>query len=465
MMQNDAILTAAQMKAAEQAVIAARVPEYALMERAGAAAAEIIWRAGGKRDLLVLCGPGNNGGDGFVIARLLRARGVPVRVAALGESRTDSSLKARAAWGSPVDALADAAPATQVVDALFGTGLSRGLDAEPAAKLHALTERASFSYAVDLPSGVQTDTGELLSDVPVSGVCIALGALKPAHMLQPAAGCWQRLICADIGIDVSGAQIHRLSPPQLHQPDAFAHKYSRGLVAVVGGEMAGAGLLASQAAARAGAGMVRHIVQEGVHGGPGAIVTQRADDAADVARSLNDPRIKAVLVGSGLGRDSGALDRLKSALKTGRPLVLDADALFLLAKDGLDAIPPGSILTPHEGEFARLFGDLPGSKIDRALEAARLSGAILIYKGSDSVLAAPDGRVVLSSVSSSWLSTAGTGDVLAGLVAGRLAVTGDGFQAACEALWLHGEAARRAGAAFIADDLLAELPAAIAARL
>ena len=464
-MQSHAILTAAEMRQAEQAVIAAGVPEYTLMERAGAATAEIIWRAGGKRDLLVLCGPGNNGGDGFVIARLLRARGVPVRVAALGESRTESGMKARTAWGGPVEALVDAAPATQIVDALFGTGLSRGLDAKVATTLCALTDQASFSYAVDLPSGVETDGGALLSHVPVMGVCIALGALKPAHLLRPAAGCWRRLVCADIGIDVSGAKMHRLARPQLDPPGAAAHKYSRGLVAIVGGEMAGAGLLASEAAARAGAGMVRHLVQEVAHGGPAAIIAQHTREADDVANALDDGRFIAVLAGPGLGRGSVAGDRLKAALAAGHPLVLDADALVLLAEQGLDAVPPNSILTPHEGEFVRLFGDLPGSKVERALAAAKQARSTLIYKGNDSVVAAPDGRAVLSPPSSSWLSTAGTGDVLAGLVAARLAVTGDGFRAACEALWLHGEAARRAGAAFIADDLLVELPAAIASRL
>jgi len=464
-MQSHAILTADEMRQAEQVAIAAGVSEYTLMERAGAATAEIIWRAGGKRDLLVLCGPGNNGGDGFVIARLLRARGVPVRVAALGESRTESGMKARTAWGGPVEALVDAVLATQIVDALFGTGLSRGLDAEVATKLCALTEQASFSYAVDLPSGVGTDGGALLSHVPVMGVCIALGALKPAHLLQPAAGCWRRLFCADIGIDVSGAKMHRLAPPQLHPPGAAAHKYSRGLVAIVGGEMAGAGLLASEAAARAGAGMVRHLVQEAAHGGPAAIIAQYTREADDVANALDDGRFRAVLAGPGLGRGSVAGDRLKAALAAGHPLVLDADALVLLAEQGLDAVPPNSILTPHEGEFVRLFGDLPGSKVERALAAAKQARSTLIYKGNDSVVAAPDGRAVLSPPGSSWLSTAGTGDVLAGLVAARLAVTGDGFRAACEALWLHGEAARRAGAAFIADDLLVELPAAIASRL
>ncbi|WP_176591073.1 NAD(P)H-hydrate dehydratase [Sphingobium sp. EM0848] len=463
-MTKEAVLTVGQMRAAEQAVFATGVPEYELMERAGAAAAEFIWRAGAKRDLLVLCGPGNNGGDGFVIARLLRARGVPVRVAALGESRTPSSLKARANWAGPIEDVFSAPPATQIVDALFGTGLSRGLEPGLADRLCALTAQASFSYAVDLPSGVDTDGGILLSAVPTFGVCIALGALKPAHLLQPSAACWQRLVCAEIGINVSGAMIHQLSAPHLLAPQPSDHKYSRGLVAVIGGVMAGAGLLASHAAACSGAGMVRRLAWD-LGGDPHAIVTQRADSAADVARLLGDDRIKAVLVGPGLGRDGDAPDRLEAAMKSGHALVLDADALSLLADKGTNTIPPGAILTPHEGEFVRLFGDLPGSKIDRALEAARRADAILIYKGSDSIIAAPDGRAMIASGSSAWLSTAGTGDVLAGLVAGRLAVTGDGFRAACEALWLHGEAARRAGAAFVADDLLVELPAAIASRL
>jgi hydroxyethylthiazole kinase-like uncharacterized protein yjeF len=465
MMNSGVILTGAEMRAAEQAVFASGVPEYELMERAGAAAAEIVWRAGGKRDLLILCGPGNNGGDGFVIARILRARGVPVRVAALGESRTPSSLKARAAWAGSVEDVMNAAPATQIVDALFGTGLSRGLDGKLAERLCSLIDRASFSYALDLPSGVDTDSGALLSSIPSFGACIALGALKPAHVLQPAAARWQRLTCADIGIDGSASAVRRLAPPHLTEPGPSAHKYRRGLVVVVGGEMAGASILASHAAARSGAGMVRRLMQDRAIGGLDAIVSQQAATGPHVAKALNDARIGAVLAGPGLGRDHHALDRLEAVMAHRHPLVLDADALVLLSDKGPAAIPPGAIITPHEGEFVRLFGDLPGSKIDRALAAARRAKAILIYKGKDSVIAAPDGRVAISSGGSSWLSTAGTGDVLAGLVAGRLAATGDGFRAACEALWLHGEAARRAGAAFVADDLLAELPAAIASRL
>lgn len=461
---GEAILTAAQMRAAEQAVIAGGVPEYELMERAGAAAAAIIWRAGGKRDLLLLCGPGNNGGDGFVIARILRAHGVRVRVAALGESRTASSLRARASWDGPVEAYADAAPATQIVDALFGTGLSRGLEAETAGKLRALTEQASFSYAIDLPSGVETDSGRLLSDVPRFGVSIALGALKPAHLLQPAAQFCGRVIRADIGLDISG-KVQRLGAPQLAVPAASAHKYSRGLVVVVGGTMAGASRLACGAAARAGAGMVRLLTPEGSPAGFDAVVAQSAASGEALEAALRDERIGALLIGPGLGRDRAAATRLRAALESGRHLVLDADALNLLAAEGADPIPRQSVLTPHEGEFVRLFGNLAGSKIDRTLAAAQRCRSVVIFKGADTVIAAPDGRVAVAATGSPWLSTAGTGDVLAGLVAARFAMCGDGFQASCEAVWLHGEAARRAGAAFVADDLIVELPAVIASRL
>ncbi|MDI1296651.1 MAG: NAD(P)H-hydrate dehydratase, partial [bacterium] len=198
--------------------------------------------------------------------------------------------------------------------------------------------------------------------------------------------------------------------------------------------------------------------------GPQAIVTMRTETIDRLKGALADARVAALLVGPGLGQDADARARLDVAIKAGRPIILDADALTLLAED-LASIPAGAILTPHEGEFVRLFGDVPGSKIDRAVEAARRSQAVIIYKGADSVIAAPDGRAAVANGSSSWLSTAGTGDVLAGLVAARLAVTGDPFRAACEAVWLHGEAARRSGPAFVADDLISRLPAAIACRL
>lgn len=460
-MTPDPILTAAQMRSAEQAIFATGLPEYDLMERAGAAAAEIIWRAGGARDALIMCGPGNNGGDGFVIARLLRAHGVPVRVAVTGESRTRSSQRARDAWNGPVEPVAQAASATQIVDALFGTGLSRGLDGVLADRLHTLADGASLSYAVDLPSGVDSDSGALLSAVPRFGVCIALGAFKPAHLLYPAADRFARLVRADIGID-AGSDCHRLAAPAIAAPGPGAHKYNRGLVAIIGGAMPGASILAARAAAYAGCGMVRLIAPVMPASGPDAIVSIVGKDAPDIRAALADRRVSVVLAGPGLGRDAQARSRLDAAIERRCGRVFDADALGLIEPD---AIPADAILTPHEGEFARLFGDLPGSKIDRARAAAKGSRAIIIYKGADTVIAAPDGRAAVASAASSWLSTAGTGDVLAGIAAGRLAVTGDPFRSACEAVWLHGEAARRTGPAFVADDLIGALPAAMASRL
>ncbi|HEX7781333.1 MAG TPA: NAD(P)H-hydrate dehydratase [Sphingobium sp.] len=459
MTSGTAILTADEMRAAERAVFDSGVAPYDLMERAGAAAADIIWRAGGSRDVLVLCGPGNNGGDGFVIARLLRDRGVAVRVAASGESRTESSRKARERWGGPVEALADAAPATQLVDALFGIGLSRGLEPDLARRLCDLARAADRSYAIDVPSGVDTDGGTALSDVPHFDICIALGALKPAHVLQPASGFFSRLVCVDIGISADKAKTHLVAPPQIVPPPSNSHKYRRGLVAVVAGEMAGAGILSASAAARSGAGYVRYLAPRPTDCLPDAVV----QDAGEVGKALEDRRIAAVLVGPGLGRSAEAKARLRAAVSAGYPLVVDADGLLLL--EGPGNLPSGAIVTPHEGEFVRLFGDLPGNKIDRARAAAALVRGVVVYKGPDTVIADADGRVAVAQTGSSWLSTAGTGDVLAGLCAARLAVTGDPFQAACEAVWLHGDAARRAGAAFVADDLIAYIPSAIAARL
>ncbi|MCP1471013.1 hydroxyethylthiazole kinase-like uncharacterized protein yjeF [Sphingobium sp. OAS761] len=451
---GEPIVTAAQMRAAEQAVFASGAAEYDVMERAGEAATEIIWRAGHRRDALVLCGPGNNGGDGFVVARRLRDRGVPVRVAALGESRTPSGARARNAWDGPVEDIMMAAPGSQLVDALFGTGLTRGLSDELSHRLCALAQGAALSHAIDLPSGVDTDTGALLSAIPVFGTCIALGAWKPAHFLHPAAAWIVRPVLADIGVPVD-SEVRRLPSPRLNAPVANAHKYSRGLVAVLGGEMDGAAALAATAAARSGAGMVRLVGGTGREVLPHAVVRQQDQD-------LGDPRIAVVLAGPGLGLAQAGKDRLSGAIRAGHPLVLDADALSLLA--GTGDFPARAILTPHEGEFRRLFGDLPGSKLDRALAAARRSGAVIVYKGPDSVIAAPDGRVTVSAGASHWLSTAGTGDVLAGIIAARMAVTGDRFRAACEGVWLHGEAARRAGPGLIADDLPDALRAVIASR-
>lgn len=442
------ILSVGEMRSAEQALFDAGVEPFALMQRAGEAAAEFIWRIGGPRETLVLCGPGNNGGDGFIIADCLRALGAPVRVAALGESATESSRRARAQWGSAVEDVMQAEAAPQIIDALFGIGLTRGLDGALAQKLADLVNATNHSFAIDVPSGVESDQGVALSPVPRFTHCIALGAWKPAHMLLPSRGYADLYYLADIGIGAPANSARVLSTPSLSAPSVDAHKYRRGLVCVVASAMPGAAALAAEAAAHSGAGYVRLVGLEAQSGVSHAIVSSAA---------LDFDKAKAVLVGPGLGRDDAAFARVREAMGAPVPVVADADALWHLAQHGLHALPAPAIITPHEGEFAALFGSGVCNKIDRTRAAAAQIGSIVVHKGPDTVIAAPDGRCVVAPPASSWLSTAGTGDVLAGLCAGRLAVTGDPFRAACEALWLHGEAARRSGAAFTADDLVGRI--------
>lgn len=447
------ILTVAEMRAAEQVAVDAGTSVETLMERAGAAVAEAAWRFAGPLPTLILCGPGNNGGDGYVAARLLKARGVSVRVAAFGSPKAGAAAAARALWDGPVEPPISAKGAPLLIDALFGTGLAREL--EPAAEiaLGRLAGEARLSIAVDLPSGVETDSGALLGQVPRFDLTVALGALKPAHRLQPAAALCGRVAVADIGVAIE-SDVAELGAPELSPPSAADHKYSRGMVAVAGGAMPGAARLAAHAALRAGAGYVL-LTGPDAGAGPDAIVRRRHD-------AFGDERIGALLVGPGLGRDDGARKRLDTALRSGRPLVLDGDALHLVA---LSELPDGTILTPHAGEFAALFGDGEGSKLTRARSAAERSGAVIVFKGADTVIAAPDGRAAIAAPASSWLSTAGTGDVLAGIIAAMLARGMDPFEAAKAGVWLHADAARRAGPALIADDLPDHLPAAIAACL
>jgi ADP-dependent NAD(P)H-hydrate dehydratase / NAD(P)H-hydrate epimerase len=449
------LLTAAQMRDAEAAVIAAGTSVDELMERAGAAVAQAVWRFGGGQSVLILCGPGNNGGDGYVAARLLSERGVSVTVAASGEPRTDAALAARQSFSGVAIALEEAKPAPILVDALFGTGLSRPLDSVLAKQLATLAEAAQFVIAVDLPSGVNSDTGALLGATPAD-LTLALGHLKPAHLLQPGAQLCGRVVCADIGVPATAA-VSVLERPKLVAPDATAHKYSRGSVGIVGGAMAGAAQLAARAAMPL-SGYVALAYAKRI--GPDALVHKRWEDLAA------DARLGALLIGPGLGRDDKALGKLGAALATAHPLVLDADALILVGgPERLKSRGGTMILTPHGGEFDALFGKSEASKIDRAVAAASASGAVIIFKGSDSVIAAPDGRVAVSPGAPGWLASAGTGDVLAGIASALLASGLPPFEAACAAVWLHSEAARLAGPALTADDLPRFLPFALAQTL
>ena len=425
------ILTAAAMRAADLAAIDAGTSEAALVERAGAALADAVRRFVGPRETLFLCGPGNNGADGRVAARHLADAGYDVRIATL-------------------DDLGDAAPAPLLIDCLFGTGLSRGLEESVSARLCELAEAAHLVVACDLPSGVSSDDGALLSPVPRADLTVTFAALKPAHRLMPAMARMGRVVLADIGIEAS-SDWSEIARPALPRLDPEGHKYSRGLVHCLAGKMPGAIALAARGAAAAGAGYVRVSTSLVIDNLPSAIVQS---DTAPVS----DPRVGAILVGPGMG-DIPQI--LTLALTVARPVVIDADAIRAVGEPerlvGHDAI-----LTPHDGEFEQLFGKLPGSKPERALAAARQSRSVIIYKGADTLVASHDGRLGFAPPAPAWLASAGTGDVLAGIVAALRARGMPAFEAACAAVWLHGRAAERAGPRMIADELIAALPLAIA---
>lgn len=448
-----AVLTAAEMRDAEARAFAAGDEPFAMMRRAGEACAHAIRRVSAGTEVLVLCGPGNNGGDGYVIAATLAAAGHKVRVAALAEPRRGSARQAREAWMEPVESLASAAPAPVLVDALFGIGLTRALDDDVAASLKRLSAMARLTIAVDLPSGLDTDSGALLGCPAPADITLALGALKPAHLLQPAAARCGAVRLLDIGI-AADDPMQVLAPPALPAPGPSSHKFNRGMVAVIKGRTAGASELAARAAMHAGAGYVA-LLGATIPAAPHALVRRALSD-----ESLGDPRIGALVVGPGLGRDDAMRALVERALATDHPLIIDGDALHLVTPDQIRACAKPVILTPHAGEFDALFGRGQGSKLDRARDAANAAGAVVVFKGADTVIAAPDGRVRFAPTASNWLSTAGSGDVLAGAIAACLAAGLDPLDAAAAGVWLHGEAARACGAAFIADDLAGALAGA-----
>ena len=385
------ILDVAEMRAAEARAIASGTAARTLMERAGAAAAEAILRFDAPRAATILCGPGGNGGDGYVVARHLRAAGVAVTVAADGAPRSEPAAAAAHDWDGPIVPLAEALAGGALVDAVFGIGMSRPLDAALAHTLGYLAEVAQLRVALDVPSGVGTDDGAGLGCPFVADLTIAFGAYKPAHFLHPAAARCGRIVVADIGLsDIESALVLNTAP-RLPGFGPEAHKYARGAVFVVGGPSGhgGAARLAAHAALRAGAGLV-------TIGVPAAALVENAarldavmlrvvDDAAGLAVLLDDRRAAAFLLGPGLGHDDRARGLLEAALASGRPLVLDADVFTLFAGDaaGLARRISGPVvLTPHEGEFARTFSTLPGSKVDRAPRRRRAGRGRVRAQGS-----------------------------------------------------------------------------------
>jgi hydroxyethylthiazole kinase-like uncharacterized protein yjeF len=451
------------MQAAEQAIFDAGTSVDELMDIAGSGAAEWIRRVAAGRSVTVLCGPGNNGGDGYVIARRMEEFGNAVSVVAPLEPTTDAARNARKRFKGSVQTSGKGAAGDLLVDCLFGSGLSRPLSGEHALLLRDLAERHAFKVAVDLPSGVESDSGALLNErLPEFDLTLCLGAWKFAHWKLPARRIMGAKRLVPIGVDPTPGAAQLVGRPNLAPPGDEAHKYSRGLCLVIAGAMPGASLLSCQAAMRAGAGYVQLASEAPSHADPDLVI-----QTDPLKRVLDDRRIDALLVGPGLGRDSAAAERLGFALQSRKPCVIDADALILLKPDMI-ASDAQVLLTPHDGELeslCRSFSVVAKGRQDRAQALAKASGAVVLAKGPDSVIADLEGRIALVPPASSWLSVAGSGDVLAGIAVSRMAAGSDAFGAACEAAWLHGAAARLSEAPFTASQLAHGVQSAYAAAL
>jgi hydroxyethylthiazole kinase-like uncharacterized protein yjeF len=477
-----ALLTPRQMGEADRLTIAGGIAGRMLMENAGRAVADAIGRRWPPRPVAVLCGPGNNGGDGFVAGRILAERSWPVRLALLGER---AALQGDAGWAASrwqgnVEPLSRSAVdgAELVVDALFGAGLARPIEGIAAEVIDALNQRDLPIIAVDVPSGVDGASGEIRGVAPKTALTVTFFRRKPGHLLLPGRVVCGKTVVVQIGIAAS--VLDAVAPETLANHPAWwlddfpwaaaaGHKYSRGHALVAGGAMmTGAARLAARAAARIGAGLVTVAAPEPAFpiyaaALTGVIVAPIAE-LDDFAALLADKRRNAALIGPGAGSGPETRDKALAILAVGKRAVLDADALTVFADRPADlfaAIRSPCVLTPHEGEFARLF-DTAGSKLDRARRAAKAAGAVVLLKGADTVIAAPDGRAAINENAPPDLATAGSGDVLAGIVLGLLAQGMPEFEAACAAAWLHGDAAHRFGAGLVAEDLIDTLPAALA---
>jgi ADP-dependent NAD(P)H-hydrate dehydratase / NAD(P)H-hydrate epimerase len=487
------LLTTGEMGEADRLTIAGGVPGTKLMEAAGRAvadrAAQMLRKRNGTR-VAVLCGPGNNGGDGYVAADALLQMGFDVEAFALGDPGT---LKGDAAWAFglwrkdalPVETF-DLDHADLVVDALFGAGLARDLDGAARDMVERINawrrHRKGCVLAVDVPSGIDGTSGVVRGAAIEADETVTFFRLKPGHVLMPSRALCGVITCADIGIapDVLSKiapkamrNIPALWRAALPVPRIDAHKYSRGHAVVVSGGVSttGAARMAARGALRAGAGLVTVASPSDAlivnAASLTAIMVRASDSPTGLAALLSDSRLNAVALGPGLGVGEATCALVETALAPGvaeRACVLDADALtsFAGAPDRLfEAVAKSNgpvVLTPHAGEFARLFGREAGSKLDRARAAAARSGAILVFKGPDTVVAAADGRASVAANAPPWLATAGSGDVLAGMICGLLAQSMPAFEAASAAVWMHGEAANVSGPGLIAEDIPEALP-------
>lgn len=503
------LLTTEEMVRADALAIEGGVSSLTLMENAGrAVAAAAGARAHRGARIAVVCGPGNNGGDGFVAARHLKAMGYQVRLFLLGERaliKGDAAHMAGRFEGELALSIAEALDSADlIVDALFGAGLARPLEGAAAAAVTSINASAVPVVAVDVPSGLDGNTGRGEGPVVRASSTVTFFRKKPGHVLMPGRRLCGEVTVADIGIPErvldeirpmaceNGIETWRAQLPKLSED---GHKYSRGHAVVVSGpaHRTGAARLGARGALRIGAGLVTvasppsAVVVNAQH--LSAIMLQPFEGVLGLADLLRDKRKNAVLIGPGRGIGARTAAEVLTILASKAAVVLDADALtsFSEAEYGptargfgfmgavASAPPPNAatlfsevekreapvVMTPHEGEFERLFGEIAGSKLVRAREAARRSHAIIVLKGADTVIAAPGGRAAINSNAPPWLATAGSGDVLSGCITGLLAQAMPPFEAACGAVWLHGECANRAGLGLIAEDLPEILPSVL----
>jgi hydroxyethylthiazole kinase-like uncharacterized protein yjeF len=470
------ILSIEEMTRADQATIAAGTPGEVLMERAGTAVADAICARWAPRPTAVLCGPGANGGDGYVVARLLKKRGWPVWVEALGAPTHPDAVAKEAMWrGRTLPLAPEDGAAELVVDALFGAGLSRPLD--DVALQRAQHADALRVVAIDVPSGLDGDTGQVKGEAAFAAVLtVTFHRNKRAHVLYPAKACCGEVVVADIGLTggLIGGLTERVAgnlfvnrPPlwlrRFPWPAATAHKHDRGRVAVVSGGPwnTGAARLAARGALRIGAGAVT------VLAAPDALAPNAAHLEAVMLRSIDSEgelirageEADVVVIGPAAGVGPATAARLHALARTGAAMVVDADALTSFRDDPgrlFSALDRDDVMTPHPGEFERIFPGLLKTSADRieaAREAARRAGSVVLLKGPDTVVAAPDGRAAVNVVTAPWLATAGSGDVLAGFIAGLIAQGMESFEAACAAAWIHGEGGAAHGPGLIAEDL------------
>jgi ADP-dependent NAD(P)H-hydrate dehydratase / NAD(P)H-hydrate epimerase len=494
------LLTPAEMSKADRFAISAGTPGITLMERAGLAVADEAARLAKSRGrIAILCGPGGNGGDAFVAARLLATRGYAVEVGLLGcrdSLKGDPALAVARYQGPILDAAAiDLGPVDCVIDALFGAGLARDIDGEAKAiieRINAFSHAGGRVLAVDVPSGIDGETGKIRGAAVEASASVTFFRLKPGHLIMPGRAHAGAIRLADIGIPEAalasiGPQTFVNAPAvwgeALPRPNAASHKYARGAALILSGSghHTGAARLAARAALRAGAGIVSvaspldAVAVNASH--LTAVMVAPFANAREFEALIGDERRRAIVLGPGAGVGP-TLRKLAAAALTRpakrRTIVLDADALTSFAGEAerlAALIKRGgheAVMTPHEGEFMKLFEGAPDVRLDddkltRARAAARLMGAVVLIKGADTVVAAPDGRATIGWDLPPWLATAGSGDVLAGLVAGLAAQDMPAFEAASTAVWLHGACGRSVGPGLIAEDLPEALPAVLRA--